>query len=149
MEALAQRFWSKVLHDRDGCWEWQGARTRLGYGQIRIGPKMVTAHRVALMLAKPSMFDPALDVLHTCDNPRCCRPGHLWQGTHADNMADRDRKRGKYQAKGERAGPSKLTDEQARAILNDKRKLTEIAVEYGVCISTVSHIRNRRNWKWL
>ena len=156
MDALARRFWSKVLHDRDGCWEWQGGRwghgwkgRGKGYGSFWMNGKTVSAHRVALMLAKPSMYDPSLHVLHTCDNPICCRPGHLWQGTNADNVSDRERKGRGNQHKGEEQVHAKLSEAQVRAILADDRSQVEIAKTYGVTQAQVSNIKRRAHWKHL
>ena len=47
-EKTIARFWSKV--DRGGpdeCWEWRAYRMRNGYGQMGIGRKVYTAHRLA------------------------------------------------------------------------------------------------------
>jgi hypothetical protein len=84
------RFWSKVLIG-DGCWEWQGPRDGDGYGLFKIGGKMVRASRVAFEMFNGPL-DPALLACHTCDNPPCLRPDHLFSGTHADNHADRGAK---------------------------------------------------------
>jgi hypothetical protein len=60
---------------------------------------MVRAHRFAWIEANGPV--PAgLHVLHTCDNPLCVRPSHLWLGTQAENLAD-------MTAKGRRYYPSK------------------------------------------
>jgi len=90
---LANRFWPKVRKG-DECWEWIGARGARGYGKMTAGPRgsgHVRAHRVSWELA----FGPVPDglwVLHTCDNPPCVRPDHLWLGTRLDNMRDCARK---------------------------------------------------------
>jgi hypothetical protein len=99
------------------------------------------------MLAKPSMFDPDLFVLHTCDNPKCCRPGHLYQGTHADNVRDRVSRGRSYNVLGEEHGMAKLTADQVRAIRRDTRLHREIAADYGINFRSVSRIKLRGNWK--
>lgn len=73
------------------CWEWQGTRLPSGYGRIGIAGKGqgVTdlTHRVAYRIANGEI-PPGMEVCHTCDNPPCCNPDHLFLGTHADNMRD-------------------------------------------------------------
>lgn len=105
MDAPAiERFWSKVSRG-DGCWEWQGARDKDGYGITHLIAGAQKAHRGSFLLANGAI--PAgLFVLHHCDNPACVRPDHLYAGTAADNARDcvsRGRNR-----RGESHGRSKL-----------------------------------------
>lgn len=93
-QSIVDRFWSKV--DRSGgpdaCHPWMTYRTPTGYG--RFGPtsgKSVRAHRVAWELTH-GPIPSGLQVLHRCDNPSCCNVRHLWLGTIAQNVADRDAK---------------------------------------------------------
>ena len=88
-----KEFWSKVNYGAPGeCWEWTGGLNPWRRGRMMFRGRREYAHRIAYALAKPSMFDPELRVLHACDNPACCRPGHLFQGTQADNVHDMIRK---------------------------------------------------------
>ncbi len=68
------------------CLVWTGNARTEGYGQMSVGGKQVSTHRLAWFLEHGSW--PELYVLHKCDNPPCCNTSHLFLGTHADNMAD-------------------------------------------------------------
>jgi hypothetical protein len=88
---LAERFWVKVTKG-EGCWLWNAGRFG-GNGRPAFGVegKMRIASRVAYRLTHGD-FDASMCVCHTCDNPACVRPDHLWLGTHKDNTQDAIRK---------------------------------------------------------
>jgi hypothetical protein len=84
----AQLLWEQVTI-LDDCWCWTGRTIGYGYGQIYIPSRRsnVLVHRLSYELFVGPILD-GLFVLHTCDNPPCVRPSHLFLGTNADNMRD-------------------------------------------------------------
>ncbi|MCP4487836.1 MAG: hypothetical protein GY820_11040 [Gammaproteobacteria bacterium] len=144
------RFWAYV--DKSGdCWEWQASKSQRGYGQFSatVGGRLrnMRAHRLAYIWSGNDLQDD--DILcHTCDNPSCVNPDHLFVGTHQDNMADKVAK--ERQAKGEDIAVSILTEAQVHEI---RRRFASgesgptIADDFGVTKQCVYSIAKRKTWR--
>lgn len=153
---VEERFWQKA--DKSGgensCWQWTASKNRRGYGRIckgRNGKARVIgyAHRIAYEIAKGPIPEGQC-VLHTCDNPSCVNPAHLFVGTHADNMADMIAKgRAIHNGlKGESNGRAKLTVKSILEIraMRDKATYGEIGKMFGVASSTIGRIISLEKW---
>jgi HNH endonuclease len=83
------RFLSYVIMSEnvDDCWLWIGGLSRKGYGKFQSGKHTKIASRIAYELFKGIIPDGKF-VCHTCDNPRCVKPAHLWIGTNSENQQD-------------------------------------------------------------
>jgi DNA-directed RNA polymerase specialized sigma24 family protein len=147
---LAQRFWAKV--DKSGpCQLWQGRHNSDGYGEVTDGRRWRKAHRVAWELTH-GPIPPGMCVCHRCDTRLCCHaecdvPGcphtkdapdcqsHLFLGTNADNIADREAKgRGTQAIEAMRQRRTKLTPAQVTGIRERHQAgvtYAAIAAEFG------------------
>ena len=149
MTNTPNKFWSRInIKNNNECWEWTGCILNDGYGQIRMDWKKYRTHRLAWELTHGIISD-ELQVLHKCDNRKCCNPNHLFLGTHQDNMNDMTRK--ERQAKGIKNFKSKLNEKQVKEIrnlyLSGKYSQRQLGKMYNVKHCTIGRIINKINWK--
>lgn len=89
---------------------------------------------------------------HHCDNPLCCNtgPGHVYEGTQQQNIADRDARSRRKAPRGEASAKSKLTqtqvDEIRRRYTGKHGQQTDLAHESSVSVSTINKIVRGVNW---
>jgi hypothetical protein len=137
-----------AMNPATGCLEWQAkARANGGYGTLCVGRRgQIRAHRAAWVLAN-GPIPPGLYVCHRCDNPLCCNVDHLFLGTPAENMADKERKgRGTKPplARGEKHHNATLTDAQVAEVFAAVGTLDALAARYGVSSKTIWRIKKRK-----
>lgn len=158
-------FFRRIKINQDtGCHEWQATKTKGGYGQVSLFGRMFSVHRVAYFLATGN--DPSgLDTCHTCDNPSCCNPDHLFIGTTSENMRDcaakgrANKPRGdmngarihpETRCRGEAHWSCKLTAESVRAIRDSHSagvRQNRLAAEFGVSTAVIGKVIHRATWR--
>jgi hypothetical protein len=127
----------------NGCWEWQGKITNVGYGEITHERKYVLAHRCSYKTFKCEI-PKGMHICHSCDNKKCINPDHLWVGNQKDNAIDMMKKN--------RGGCQKIKSDDVPII----RKLLEmgfsphdIGEEYGLSHHQIYSIKYKEKWKHL
>lgn len=149
------KFWRRI-EKTDSCWFWLPSKHRKSYGAIRLqsGENELT-HRASWILHYGEI--PArLCVLHSCDNPPCVRPDHLFLGTIGDNNRDSATK-GRWNGNrhgsthGENHHNAKLSDASVIAIrvslTTGNVTQSALARQYGVSqthILRISRYESRR-----
>lgn len=155
-QGLIARFHASYVRGKpDECWLWTRSRaggcSKGGYGQIKLSGerKQGYAHRIAYELAKGEI-PPQKQVCHTCDNPLCVNPDHLFVGTSSDNHQDMKRK-GRH-LYGERNARAVLTEQKVKeihALLAIGVTQIDLSVRYGVAPITISRISRGLRWAHL
>ena len=139
-----EQFWAKT--DKSGgptaCWKWHGTHNQAGYGVCCWEGKREIAHRFAYRLTK-GPIEKGLWVLHTCDNPGCVNPAHLYQGNAKANARDRLYRMRDHQQK---VGPRQVY-EVFRLYYDESMNQAEIGTRIGVSNSEVSSILRGRVWR--
>lgn len=95
---LPPRIASKINVIPSGCWQWTGAITGHGYGNVRWDGRAMPAHIIVYTLTNGPVPD-GLELDHTCHNTdttcpgarnclhrRCVNPDHLEAVTHRTNI---------------------------------------------------------------
>lgn len=147
-----------VKKTKSGCLNWQGWKNPKGYGCIsrRIEGKLVRiyAHRIVMAtLIGENFLYSGLLACHSCDNPSCINPKHLFVGTHRDNTLDMIKKKrhNPWDRRGEVNPKARLTEKQVIKIrkIYKPRVLThtKLAKMFKVSKECIQELLSRKRWK--
>jgi hypothetical protein len=121
--------------DEQGCRLWIGSKTVGRYGRLLKKGTRHLAHRLAYERFKGPV-PKGLEVCHSCDNPSCVNPDHLFVGTAKDNALDRQAKgRGNHEIK---RIAFRFRDPSGKPV--DGYFLTKFCVEHGLLQSKMSDV---------
>ena len=143
-------FLNRNIDLKNGCWNWERGKVKKEYGVIYFQRHQYLVHRISAMIFLGFDIDSSLCVCHSCDNPSCFNPDHLFIGTQQDNLIDAYKK--ERNAKGEKVGTSKLKNEDIfsiRSMFNNGIPQYEIIKKFHMSHCTISNICKNKTWKHL
>lgn len=147
---IQERIKNRIQISDNGCWMWQGAKNQDGYGLMARYKNTISAHRIAFIVFKGEHPRDKY-VLHTCDQPACVNPDHLFLGTQLDNMNDMKNKGRSPDCSCENNSKNKLSrnqvDEIRKLYFSGGYTQKELGEMYGVYQSTISYIVRGTKWK--
>ncbi len=148
------RYWSKVdVRAPNECWPWLAGTNAQGYGLFSVGMQQFRASRFGYWV-HTGVYPGDRMVCHSCDNPPCQNPAHLFLGTALENSQDKIKK-GRFRTTspkvhGEQNGRAKLDDASVRYVLASYATgcVTQqaLADELGVADTTIWKIIRRKSW---
>jgi len=139
-----ERYRSRIdVRGPEECWPWLAGTNENGYGSLRFAGKSELSHRVAFFIEHGRWPEPC--GLHSCDNPPCCNPKHLWEGSRTENAADRASK-GRNGLRAKKLHPGEAA--QARKL----RKvygftIQSIADAYGLDYAAMWKLLNNKTYR--
>lgn len=122
------------------CLEWTGNwLSHNGYGRMTFKRKKLLTHRIAYEAYKGPVPE-GMQVMHSCDNRRCCNPDHLSVGRGQDNTNDRKAK--------DRLGFKLSTADvlEIKRLCQAGMSQTAVGKRFGVLQSQVSRIMTGKRW---
>jgi hypothetical protein len=140
-----ERFWSHVIKMSNGCWLWTSHTGHMGHGTFKIEGRNIQSTHYSWLLHMNRKVPDGICLCHTCDEPRCVNPNHLFLGTRKDNNIDRDQK--DRQAKGEKHGHSKLNEQSVLLIRGSELTNDELSILLKVDRKTIKRVREGKSWK--
>lgn len=148
IESLRQYIEARVMPvTESGCWIWIGYLSSRGYGFVYHTPKPeLLAHRASWHVHNGPVPD-GMRVCHRCDIRCCVNPDHLFLGTDADNMRDRDIK--DRVAHGVRSAQHRLKPADVYLIRASADRSSDLARQFGVTPQAIGAVRSRRSWRRL
>jgi HNH endonuclease len=143
-----QRYFPSVLaYESNDCLMWPFSFDGKGYGQIHWQRRMRRVHNLVCELTHGPAPQGMPDAAHTCGVRACVNKRHVRWASRRQNAAEGPSHTNDQ--RGARNKMSKLTEEQARAILNATESQSKIALRFGVSRSAVAHIKQRTRWTHL
>lgn len=147
------RFTQEFIQERievsdSGCWEWKGAKHRQGYGSIRARGKTMLAHRLSWEIWNGEIQE-GMCVCHSCDNPVCVNPEHLFLGTQKENMKDCKSKKRMHRniAKTRRCKLSYDNVLEIKKLFEKGLSRKELMSKYQVSPTCIAKIVTGKSWK--
>ena len=157
----AESFWARVgIRGAEDCWPFLGTTNAQGYGNVAWNGRVFQAHRVAAWLCR-LVVSPAAPkdrsqhgfVLHGCDNPICCNPGHFEISTLSKNQKDAYARELRTPMWGVNSPNAKLSAGEVRAIRSRYAEggVTQnaLAQEFGVTQTVIGLVTRGKTYKWI